>query len=185
MEYFNAQGILEEQGIVPGMSVALPYGLVLTLEPPFDLGRFCNNEEQLQALQSLVGLCQGVVVYISELNIPLAALIIVANIHLGVIYTIRDVGLLSKLKKINPALSIENLYEQIISKTGVMQALQSVGVESSLTFIPFEEIPNFYAEIANSGIIEESIMNYQSTMYSSMSGLDELISSSMLGGFSG
>lgn len=181
----TAQSILEQCGVVPGVKIPLPYGLELELQPPFELEKFCDNEEQLRALQGLVGLCQGVVAYINELGVTFAVMIITFNIHCGLVYTVRDAGIMLKLKQINPMLSIEKLYEEVITRTGFLGALESLGMTSEITYVPMDEIANFYAELLNSGVVDESIMNYQSTSYSALSGLDELIMSGMLEGFMG
>lgn len=184
-ENITAQGLLEQAGVTPGVVIPLPYGLSLELQPPFELEKFCDNEAQLQALRGLIGLCQGVLAYISEAGITFGIIIITVNIHYGIVYTVRDAGLALHLKRINPMFSFQTLYEEVIARTNLLGAMQSAGLSGDITFVPFEEIPNFYAELLDNGVVDESILNYESTMYSALSGLDELVASGMLEGSMG
>lgn len=172
---FNAQTVLESLGIPVGTTIALPYGLMLEISMVDNANELCTDHNQVQALEGLLGICQGVMMTLSEVELlDLCSVIFIANEYLGVIISYRDRGII-QLAAENGLPSPEDLINAGMEELGINEMIQQVIPGCPVQYIPFEELVPLWWKIVNSKLIYVIRENYQSTSYSLATGLDALL----------
>lgn len=178
MADISAQMILDKLGMPVGATIPLPYGLTLEITMPSDLDELCDTADERQALDGLLGVCQGVLITLSEATLlDLASLVMLVNSHLGMIMFVRDRGIVDFIAKINPNASIEEFINNCIIESGIIEAIQEEIPEIPFQYLEFEEIVPLWWKIVNSRMIYILRDNYATTSYSLNTGLEQIAAS--------
>lgn len=170
---FSAQTLMESMDIPLEADIPLPYGLSLKISMVDGAEEMCNTANELQALQGLLGICQGVLLTLSEVKIPLASLILVANERLGLILSLKEVGPLEDIIANTGLTSITDFLDSILHDFMVEINSRIPGV--NVQYIQFEEIVPLWWKIVNSKMIYAMRAEYQQTNYSALNNLDALV----------
>ena len=169
----TAQDMLDAMGVNVGATIPLPYGLMLEITVPNNLNELCETPEELQAVEGLLSVCQGVLFTLSEVSLlELASLIMIVNPELGIIMSIRDRGIVQMLTQINPNASIEDVLNEFLLESGIIEEMNKQFDEVQVQYLPFEELVPLWWRIVNSRMVYVLRVRYHTTNYSMITGLD-------------
>ena len=175
MADINAQMILDKLDMPVGATIPLPYGLTLEITMPSNLDELCDTADERQAIDGLLGVCQGVLITLSEATLlDIASLVMLVNSHLGLIVFVRDRGIVDLVARINPNASVEEFINDCIAESGIIEAIQEEIPEIPFQYLEFEEIVPLWWKIVNSRLIYVLRDNYTTTSYSANTGLEEI-----------
>lgn len=169
---FNAQSLLESAGINIEQEIPLPYGLSIKISMADGIEQLCETPNQIRALQGLMGVCQGIFLTLSELEIPLIYLVVVANNKLGIIISTRQNGDIEEVLNRLGLSCVQDLID--IAMNWVVEQISSMVPGLPVQYIEFPELEILWYKIVNSKMVYVLKSEYQSTHYSIMNGLDRL-----------
>lgn len=170
---FNAQTLLEAAGVAIEQEIPLPYGLAIKISMADGIEKLCATPNEVQALQGLMGVCQGILLTLTELQIPLIHMVLVANKYLGVIVSTKAGDLVGEVIEKLGLSCIEDLIDLALEE--VLDMIDSTVPGLTVQYIEFCEMETLWYKIVNSKMIYILQREYQSTNYSMMNGLDRLL----------
>ena len=171
----SAQSILDELGVPVGVTIPLPYGLTLEVSLPYNIQSLCRDENELRAIQGLLSVGQGILLNVSEVSLlELASIIVIVNVRLGVIISVRDRGLVNICKELDPRYSIEDNLNYLVNRLGIIDSVREKIPDVKIQYMEFKDLVGLWYKIVNSGMIYSLRDNYRPNNYSANTGLDDM-----------